>query len=254
MVRVRELYVYPIKSLDGVSVASARILPGGALEGDRRYALFDSQGRFVNGKRTPRITRLRTSYERNFRRVIIRSELDQVEGCFDIDEEADELARFLGDFLGEPVRLAERRDGGFPDDLEASGPTVVSLGSLEVVAGWFAPLSADDVRQRMRPNVVLEDCPPFWEDRLGSEGGVPFRIGSVSFLGMRICRRCVVPTLEPGTAERWPGFERHFMERRWGERPAWSPLRDRIDSYRFAINTRGLSTGVVHVGDPVTLS
>ncbi len=254
MIRVRQLIVYPIKALDGVAVQQARVLPGGALEEDRRFALFDSHGRFINGKRVPHIVRLRATYSDDLCLVHLHSELDGISGSFDLVQDALELTQFLRNFLGQEVHLVERKEGGFPDDTEASGPTIVSYASLERVAEWFAPLTAEQVCQRVRPNVILDNCVPFWEDSLAQTAGTRFQIGSVSFEAMRICRRCIVPSLQPGTAERWPGFERRFMEQRWTERPQWSPLTGLQDSYRFAINTRGLATGVIHVGDPVCIA
>ncbi len=52
-----DIRVYPIKALDPVSVTRVRLLPSGALEGDRRWALFDEQGGFVNGKRCEALQR-----------------------------------------------------------------------------------------------------------------------------------------------------------------------------------------------------
>ena len=45
--------LYPVKSLDGVEVEEARVLPSGGLENDRRWRLVDMEGRVVNAKRTP---------------------------------------------------------------------------------------------------------------------------------------------------------------------------------------------------------
>ncbi|NDC55027.1 MAG: molybdenum cofactor biosysynthesis protein, partial [Planctomycetia bacterium] len=44
--------LYPVKSLDGIDVETARVLPSGALEHDRRWRLVDLDGRVVNAKRT----------------------------------------------------------------------------------------------------------------------------------------------------------------------------------------------------------
>jgi len=44
--------LYPVKSLDGVDVPEAHVLPSGALEHDRRWRLVDMEGRVVNAKRT----------------------------------------------------------------------------------------------------------------------------------------------------------------------------------------------------------
>ena len=56
--------------------------------------------------------------------------------------------------LTEKVFLQERLDGGFPDDRDAAGPTVISTESLVEVASWFG-LSLDEARNRFRMNLEL---------------------------------------------------------------------------------------------------
>jgi uncharacterized protein YcbX len=54
--------IFPIKSLDGVIVEEAAVTAGGILENDRVYAMFDKDGVYVNGKRTPQVHQLRCSF------------------------------------------------------------------------------------------------------------------------------------------------------------------------------------------------
>src|ERR1700737_2579441 len=61
--------LYPIKSLDGVVVEHARLLASGALEHDRTFAIRDREGHFVNGKRTPAVHALRSSFDLTRRTV-----------------------------------------------------------------------------------------------------------------------------------------------------------------------------------------
>ena len=42
MARITRIVLYPIKSLDGISVGEARVSSQGALENDRRYAIVDT--------------------------------------------------------------------------------------------------------------------------------------------------------------------------------------------------------------------
>ncbi len=62
-VSVQSISLYPIKSLDPMSVPAARVLSSGALEHDREFALFDEQGNWINGKRDARIHRIRATYD-----------------------------------------------------------------------------------------------------------------------------------------------------------------------------------------------
>src|SRR5260221_7990325 len=61
--RLHRITIYPIKSLDGVSVDQVAVLPSGSLAGDRRFALLDRDGKFVNGKRTAAVHQIRACYD-----------------------------------------------------------------------------------------------------------------------------------------------------------------------------------------------
>ena len=54
--------IYPVKSLDGVEVATALVLPCGALENDRRWRLVDMERRVVNAKRMPLVQAVRATF------------------------------------------------------------------------------------------------------------------------------------------------------------------------------------------------
>ena len=61
-IRVGRIEIFPIKSLDGVSLQESAVTAGGILESDRVYAMVDEEGAFVNGKRTPRVHDLRCEF------------------------------------------------------------------------------------------------------------------------------------------------------------------------------------------------
>src|SRR3974390_1390810 len=62
LMQLGRITIFPIKSLDGVPIETARITRGGILENDRIYAIFDAEGKVVNGKRTPRVHELRCEF------------------------------------------------------------------------------------------------------------------------------------------------------------------------------------------------
>src|SRR5687767_2361095 len=63
--RLSRILIYPVKSLDPISVQQARVLPSGALEHDRRFALVDQEGVFLTAKRAPLIHRVRCRFDRD---------------------------------------------------------------------------------------------------------------------------------------------------------------------------------------------
>ncbi|WAL59558.1 MOSC domain-containing protein [Thermocoleostomius sinensis] len=240
MPHLSKLLIYPIKSLDGVEVTEATILPGGALAHDREFVLFDPQGRVVNGKRTAKIHTLRSIYELAARTVTLRiQDRDRPAETFHLDADRLALEVWFSDFLGFPVTLQQNLHQGFPDDTDASGPTVVSLGTLETIANWFPDLSLEAVRQRFRTNLEIADVPPFWEDQLFGDVGqqVAFQIGSVTFLGNHPCQRCVVVTRDALTGEAYPNFQKQFVSQRRATLPTWTTPSRFNHFYRLTVNT-----------------
>src|SRR5277367_3144825 len=93
------IVVYPIKSLDGVSVHEARMTEGGILEFDRIHAIVDEAGAYVNGKRTSRVQLLRTEFSPDFQEITIGVTDETTRHCFSLNDCAP-LNRWLSDFFG----------------------------------------------------------------------------------------------------------------------------------------------------------
>ncbi|MES3160686.1 MAG: MOSC N-terminal beta barrel domain-containing protein [Halorubrum sp.] len=265
MVRLDELIAYPLKSLDGVVVDRAELGPQGAVRGDRSYALVEAgvdpqtasvggDGGYVNGKREPAVHPLRAEYElagppdATPTAVTIERPERVVDGVtvsadtcrFDLRDDASALEAWIGEYLGYAVDLVVDDDGGFPDDRVAPGPTVVSQETLRAFASWFDEIAdATEARRRLRPNLVLADCPAFWEDHLFADHGegVRFTIGDVDLVGVNPCQRCVVPARHPDTGETIEGFRERFVSKRRATRPEWTDGNRFDHEFRLMINT-----------------
>jgi uncharacterized protein YcbX len=254
MPTLSEIRVYPVKSLDPEPVESGRLTDSGAIASDRRYALFDADGDYVNGKNERRIHRVRSEYDFERGELRLRERGRDEWSRFDPDADRGGLEAWFGDLLGYDVTVRRDDERGYPDDTNAGGPTLVSTGTLEAVAAWFdgesgrPAIDAAELRRRFRPNLVV-DAPAFWEDRLYAdrESTVPFSVGGVAFAGVNPCQRCVVPTRDPDTGEADDGFRERLIERRRATLPEWVD-RDWYDHfYRLMVNTRV-------PGAPATLS
>lgn len=260
--RVDRLTVYPVKSLDGRSVESVSIVDNGGLAGDREFAFFDTEGNYVNGKRDQQIHTITAAYEGDGARIdaVSLSTPEKGPQRFDADELTDggEAVDWLAEQVGYPVTLARDSAGGFPDDTDAAGPTVISTATIETVASWFDGISVESMRRRLRPNIELGGVPAFWEDNLFDDRAhhVEFSIGEVSFYGVNPCQRCVVPTRDPETGEVYEGFQSTFVEKRAETMPEWSGG-DWFDHYfRLMVNTAVPESEwgtTVALGDPLTL-
>ncbi|HLQ46879.1 MAG TPA: MOSC N-terminal beta barrel domain-containing protein [Planctomycetaceae bacterium] len=255
--RVSRITLYPVKSLAGVDVPWARVLPSGAFAGDRRWAMIDRDGELVNAKRTPRVHELAAEFNWELNEIQLGRRGQAALATFSLSENSRELSEWISNFFECEVCLIENREVGFPDDLQAPGPTIISAETLADVARWFE-LSQDQARRRFRANIELAAESPFWEDRLFGRADSPvrFRIGEVFFEGSNPCARCVVPTRDPDTGVIWPRFAAEFAERRQATLPSWAEPSRFDHFYRLAVNTRlasGEAGGVLHVEDVVTI-
>jgi uncharacterized protein len=257
MPSLARINVYPIKSFDGQSVEEALILSSGAIENDRRFALYDRSGEWINGKRTPAMHRLRSSFDLQAGRIELKVEGEPEAQVFDLNGQRSELTQWLAAYFDLPLEIVENAESGFPDDTESPGPTLISIATLEEVGRWFDGLPLAEVRRRFRANLEIEGVEPFWEDRLVGDSyrSIRFRVGKAELIGTNPCARCIVPTRESTTGEMTPRFSKTFQEHRRESLPAWAPT-ERFDHfYRLALNTRP-ATGqscTIRVGDEVTI-
>jgi uncharacterized protein len=256
--KVVGLFLYPIKSLDLVRVDLATVLPGGSLQGDREFALFDGAGHYVNGKRHESIHRVRSQIDLASRQVTLHVEGHKPSQTFPLAAGEPTLETWFNDYFGFSVTLKQDQVMGFPDDTVSPGPTIISTATLEAIAGWYPGLTVEEVRARFRANIELGDVPPFWEDCLFTTAAstYPFKIGAVQFSGVNPCQRCVVVTRNPATGEAYPNFQKTFVANRKETLPN-EVERSRFNHFfRLAINTRipGSEVGkTIRVGDPLQL-
>lgn len=98
---------------------------------------------------------------------------------------------------------------------------------------------AEVTMDRFRPNIVVEGCEGAFEEETWQE----FRIGQVTFHGMKRCGRCIVTTTDQES----------------GQRTGKEPLRT-LNEYRrfgkdgcFGLNLNHVNTGVIRIGDTVEI-
>lgn len=254
MAHVERLTVYPVKGLDGIARERSEIVDGGTLAHDREFALFDTDGDVLNGKRTDRVHDVETSYEPDTRRLAVDAP-DREPVTFALDDEGDRAraADWFSSVFDVELTLDRDQNLGYVDRREM-GPSVISTATLETVAGWFDGLSVDSVRRRMRANVEIGGVPAFWEDQFVGEDAPAFRAGEVRFEGVTPCGRCVVPERDPDTGEPTPDFRERFVERREATFPKWAD-RDAFDHFYTVMLIAGVPEadrdGTLRVGDSV---
>lgn len=291
MLTLDRITVFPIKSLDGFDVEECRLLPGGGLENDRRWQLVDMDGRVVNAKRTPLLHAIRAEWDLPERLVTLAIDpaaletraipgierlASLTEATFPLVPGTDGPCDWLSAAVGARVLLVERADGGFPDDRDAPGPTLVATATLVEVARWFG-FELDEARRRFRANLEVGGCGAFWEDACASparpdlafptgvssgEAADPYAdlpppepreisVGNVRLRATNVCRRCVVPSRDQRTGAVTERFRDAFEIRRRRGLPADVDAGDWGTLYRLAVNTACVTVGTLAIGMPV---
>lgn len=258
MAYLAQISIYPIKSLDQVNVTEAPVLKSGALHHDREFAIFDQQGRFVNGKRNPKVHLLRSWFDLAAQTVSLQVQGTSQTQVFSLNQERAELESWLSKYFG-PVKLRQNSLTGFPDDTNAPGPTVISTATIEAVASWFPNISVEQMRLRLRANIEIGGVPAFWEDQLFTDVVnklVQFQVGEVLFAGVNPCQRCIVPTRDAVTGEVYPNFQKEFMAKRKATLPSWVAVSRFNHFFRLSVNTRipeSEAGKVLRVGDQIEI-
>jgi uncharacterized protein len=214
-ITISELWMYPIKSCRGISLARATVGPRGIIH-DREWMIVEPDGMFLTQREYPQLAVVTPSFQDDRLRLAtsgtapidvplhaIGREMEVVvwrDHCQAIDQ-GDAVARWLGAFLGVECRLVRLADTGirqvdpnyaWPDDrvgfADAFPLLLASESSLtELNRRMDQPLPMN----RFRPNIVLRGALPFEEDR--------WRVIRANAMTLRVvkpCARCATTTVD----------------------------------------------------------
>lgn len=227
--RIAAIWRYPVKSMQGESLARAAIDMRG-LEGDRLFAVRDGDGRFGSGKSTRRFRRMDGLLDfaaRDDGGVPVIRFPDGRERRGDAPGLNDELSAALG----QPVTLA--REAAIPH-FDAAPVHIVTQASLDWLQAAL-PESAIDAC-RFRPNLVLDGT----SAPLAEQGWVdrPIRIGSATLRLVAPTERCVMVTMAQAGLGTDPGILRRLAA---------------VNEACFGVYAELVVAGAVVAGDPAWL-
>ena len=259
---VQNLYLYPIKSLGGISVQEAQVEERG-FKYDRRWMLVDQSGEFLTQRQHPQLALLQVALGESelsvfskvdpYREISFDMEMNsgkelQVSVWGDVVtalQVSPEVSAWFSDFLGmnvDLVRMPEsshrKLDPRYAVQEEsvsfADGMPYVMIGqaSLDELNGRLAdPVGMD----RFRPNLVFSGGEAFTEDQFKQ-----LQIGEVKFQVVKPCARCVMITVdqEKGTKGKEP-------------LATLATYRSQGAKVYFGQNAVALTQGIVRVGDPI---
>lgn len=261
LTRVR---LYPVKSLGGLDVRTARVEPWG-LAADRRWAVIDDTGRTVTARERNQMLGLRAEPLADGGVLLSSAASDPVrvdvpDGADAVDVQVSrqgtalpaggEADAWLSEHLGQSVRLVWQPDptvrpvsdahGGLEGDrmsLADAAPLLLTTeASLAALNAWTDEVAPELDMLRFRPNVVVDGDEPFAEDEWGfvTLGDVRFRVAGG-------CDRCMMTGIDPVTLQRGLEPIRTLSKFRRRDGKTW-----------FGVLLVPQNEGEIAVGDAVT--
>ena len=216
------LFIYPVKSLGGISLGRTALTPEG-LEHDRRWMLTDRNGRFISQREVPGLALLRVEPATGGFRIAHaqqpewhtllpagltgeeRVAISVWDDHFEARAVSHELDEWFSDMLHYPCRLVRMGpesvrpvDARYAENLECTGfadgfpVLLLSRASLDDLN---ARLAEPVPMNRFRPNMVVNGTLPFAEDTWKT-----FRAGDALLRCVKPCGRCVMTTINQDTA------------------------------------------------------
>ena len=219
---VSQLWIYPIKSLKGISVDKAQLEKRG-FRYDRRWMLVDNNNRFISQRLYPRLALIKqelSDFGISVRApdmpvLIIPYPDAQVEMyeeveviCWDDHIKAQHINSAIDNWFSEFLD-ADCQLVFMPEDCErlvdtdfAKAQEITSFSDgfplliicEESLQELNSRVDIELTINRFRPNIVIKGCEPYGEDTLGH-----FQINGIDFYAVKPCSRCVVTTVNPET-------------------------------------------------------
>lgn len=258
-ITLQAMYRYPVKSLRGAAFEGLEVGDKGFLF-DREWMVVDAQGRFLTQRQQPRMCLVDTDLSADGALRLQAPGMPELQVRDDHGEavqvtvwhdsvgarRVDPLAdAWLSEFLQQACRLVRFPAGGsraVDADYAAQGDQVGFADGFPFLL--ISQASLDDLNGRLdqavemlrfRPNLVVQGCTPYAEDEWRR-----IRIGDLTFRVVKPCSRCIIPTIDPATAERAAEPLRTLMS-----------YRKRDNRIYFGQNLIQDSEGELRVGMPV---
>ena len=218
------LFIYPIKSLGGISLQKGHIGDRG-LEHDREWMLIDQEGTFISQRKYPQLALLQTSITATTLTVQHKHDPHQ-SISFSITEHLDspiavsiwddhctglevntEVSNWFSVYLKMNVKLVKMPEtekrivdpryalhGATVGFADAYPSLIIGQSSLDLLNTKLAHQISMD---RFRPNLVFTGGDAHLEDEIAE-----FSLGEVHFYRAKPCTRCVLITVDQQTGEK----------------------------------------------------
>ena len=257
---VKELYIYPIKSLAGISVESAQAEEMG-FENDRRWMLVDEENQLITQREHPKLSQfypqikgdeMEISHYDSVHKFLIDESLDEpiFSKVWDDDSKVVEVnkatSKWFSEKLGFGCKLVKIGNKGDRKHISsrlnqtldvslADAYPYLLIGS-ESLDQLNEKLKEKITMQRFRPNIVISTVVAHEEDFFDT-----FQIGNLKFKNAKPCGRCVMVNNNPQTAS----VSKEPLK-------TLSTYRTSNNNVYFGTNILCLDEGKIAVGDSVS--
>jgi uncharacterized protein len=264
MLQLSEIWIYPVKSLGGISLKTSNTTTRG-LEFDRRWLLVDENGVFITQRKYPELAMFKTKITNNFLEVKhyqnaieiplnqgINSKKETIEvtvweDIIDAHIVDDFISTWFTKELGFKVNLVympetsiRKVDPNYA--LNSTDITSFSDGYPFLIIGQN---SLNDLNKRLekkvpmtrfRPNFVFTGGSSYEEDSWHN-----FTIGDLNFHAVKPCSRCIMTTIDQERGERE------------GDEPllTLSKYRKQNSKIYFGQNIIASNFGTINLGDKI---
>lgn len=224
MLTLSHIYIYPIKSMGGISLKKCTLDRFG-LKFDRRWMVVDSNGDFLTQRQRATMCLFNVNLHSNGLLITHKEKSDLSikvpfepvsDKCIRVKVWNDEcdanivdeaIDKQLSAIFDQPVHLVKMPD----EELRQVDTRYTPHGTTTAFTDGFpllligqasldllnSKLEKAVTMQRFRPNIVFVGGEAHSEDRKGK-----FKIGEVLFEGVKLCARCVVTTIHPNTGKK----------------------------------------------------
>ena len=260
MLKVSELFIYPVKSLGGISVSNAVVTDRG-FQYDRRWMLVDKNNEFMTQREFAEMTLLQTEITEGALKVYHKKTGASI--LIPFEPEGETISVQVWSDRCKAVIVDQKANHWFSDVLQKNCQLVYMPGSTKRrVDGRYAfnkevtnfsdgypftiigQSSLDDLNtrledklpiQRFRPNIVFTGGNAFEEDTWAH-----FTINDINFFGVKLCSRCVITTINQDTIEK-------------SKEPlkTMATYRQKNHKIYFGQNLLHQDEGTIHVGDEI---
>lgn len=257
---VSDLVIYPLKSARGVHLDSMQLSELGPNH-DRRWMVVDSEANCVTQRKTPKMCLIETaisdgslelSLEGGDQRYTVPAGGHEIRQSSvwgtDVQGEdcGDEAADWISAFLNKPCRIIHMPstytrlvDPNYATQQERVGfadgfPLLITTRSS--LADFNRKLGSEIGMERFRPNIVIDGNQAWAEDNWKT-----LTINGINLSMAKPCSRCIMPSIDPQTAQKQMQINQALQAYRRRERETY-----------FGQNALYDRMGEIQIGDSLT--